>query len=99
MSDTCLKKSAPANPPRTLSFGFLREDGDFAILATLNNLDGHMSEESFHQLVDVIQHELNAHCDGLQVQPLVRADAPDYVYIDEGEIAFLNSGAGLAPAP
>jgi hypothetical protein len=39
---------------KTVSIGFNREDGDFAILATLNNNDGHLSDDAFHNIVQGI---------------------------------------------
>lgn len=67
---------------RTVSIGFMREDGDFAILATLNNKDDHLSDEDFGELVS---HVASTLCRKLmcEVQVLEREDVPDYVNLDE----------------
>ena len=35
----------------SVSIGYLREDGDFAILATLNNNDGYLLSNEFSALI------------------------------------------------
>ena len=63
---------------KTVSIGFYRTDGDFDLFATLNNLDGHMSEVDFNRLVD---HVASALCEATRqpVEVLEREDAPSYV--------------------
>jgi len=63
---------------QTVSIGFHRTDGDFDLFATLNNLDGHMSEVDFNRLVDHVASEL---CEATRqpVEVLEREDAPSYV--------------------
>jgi hypothetical protein len=64
---------------KTVSIGFQREDGDFAVLATLNNNDGDMTDDAFHALVRTVHISMvkfNAY-----VVVLERQDAPDYVSI------------------
>jgi hypothetical protein len=68
---------------KTVSIGYYREDGDFAILATLNNNDGLLSDQRFKQLIELVEGEYvellyNAH--GIVV--LERQDTPDYVEVD-----------------
>jgi hypothetical protein len=68
---------------KTVSIGYFREDGDFAILATLNNNDGLLSDQKFKQLIEAVENEYvellyNAH--GIVV--LERQDTPDYVEVD-----------------
>ena len=36
----------------TYTIGYHRDDGDFAVLATLNNNDGHMGDPSFADLLE-----------------------------------------------
>lgn len=66
---------------KTASIGYYREDGDFAIVATLNNNDGLMDDEAFAyvltKLAGMLTHESE--------QPmgiLERQDAPDYVNVE-----------------
>lgn len=66
---------------KTVSIGFDREDGDFAVLATLNNNDEHMSDEDFNAMVGEVASTL---CRKLvcEIVVLERQDAPDYVEIN-----------------
>ena len=68
---------------KTVSIGFYRDDGDFAILATLNNNDEHMSDNAFGDLIGYVASKL---CRQLVCEMVVleRQDTPDYVII-EGE--------------
>jgi hypothetical protein len=66
---------------RTATVGYTKNNGDFAIIAALNNNDGHLSDEDFKTLVDNI-----ATFYGWQFKPLEvleRQDTPDYITIDE----------------
>jgi len=67
---------------RTVSIGFMREDGDFAILATLNNEDKHLSHEDFNELVGHVAVTL---CCKLmrQIEVIEREDTPNHVNLDE----------------
>jgi len=65
---------------KTVSIGFTREDGDFAILATLNNNDGHLSSNAFHAIVQSVRTHIEAQV-GHSVSALERQDTPDYVSI------------------
>ena len=67
---------------KTVSLGFFREDGDFAILATLNNNDGHLTVEDFEGLVGDVASTL---CRKLvrEVVGLERQDTPDYVEVEQ----------------
>lgn len=66
---------------KTVSIGIMRDDGDFAILATLNNNDEHMSAEFFDQLVRGLTATLSREL-GEDVQSIERQDTPDYVCLD-----------------
>jgi hypothetical protein len=63
---------------KTVSIGFHREDGDFAILATLNNNDNHIDDDIFNELVKLMTMTLG-HATERHLVALERQDAPDYV--------------------
>jgi hypothetical protein len=65
---------------KTVSIGFTREDGDFAILATFNNNDEHINGESFDTIVQGVRTYIEAQV-GHKVSALERQDTPDYVAI------------------
>lgn len=65
---------------KTVSIGIMREDGDFAVLATLNNNDAHLAKEEFMKLVDEVASTLCRSL-GHQIDVLERQDTPDYVEI------------------
>ena len=60
----------------TVSIGYFRDDGDFALLATLNNNDGDIKH--FKLLVSDIKGMISD-CSGIECIALEREDAPDYV--------------------
>jgi len=66
---------------KTVSIGFMRDDGDFALFATLNNLDEHMKQDEFKKLVGSVASEL-CRATRREVQVLEREDAPDYVELN-----------------
>jgi len=66
---------------KTVSIGFMRDDGDLALFATLNNLDGHMKQDEFMELVKSVASEL-CRATRREVQVLEREDAPDYVELN-----------------
>lgn len=65
----------------TVSIGFFREDGDFAVLATLNNNDEHLGEDMFMVIVNLLASELCSSL-GRQIDVLERQDAPDYITVE-----------------
>jgi hypothetical protein len=67
---------------KTVSIGFTRDDGDFALFATLNNLDDYFSSYDFKELVHAVASELQA-ATQMQVEILEREDAPSYVVLDD----------------
>lgn len=67
---------------KTVSIGFTRDDGDFSLFATLNNLDDYFSSYDFKELVHAVASELQA-ATQMQVQILEREDAPSYVVLDD----------------
>ena len=66
---------------KTVSIGIMRDDGDLALFATMNNLDGYMSQAEFTNLVDSVASELRRTTKS-KVQVLEREDAPDYVELN-----------------
>ena len=67
---------------KTVSIGFTRDDGDFSLFATFNNLDDYFSSYDFKELVHAVASELQA-ATQMQVQILEREDAPSYVVLDD----------------
>lgn len=67
---------------KTVSIGIMRDDGDFAILATLNNNDGYLTQREFDRLVEDTVNYLNERITDV-VQYIERQDTPDYVSIEE----------------
>ena len=70
------------------TIGFQREDGDFQVLATLNNNDEHMAQESFEALVRTTRTLIGTLMDDMtEIVILERQDAPDYVTLhnEDGE--------------
>jgi hypothetical protein len=63
---------------RAVSIGFTRDDGDFELLATLNNSGDHLSDDDFGELVNEVASTL---CRRLvcQIDVLERNDAPDVI--------------------
>jgi hypothetical protein len=66
----------------TVSIGIMRDDGEFAILATLNNNDGHLSDALFAKQVIDLTNWYNEQVTDT-VQAIARQDAPDYVSTDD----------------
>ena len=68
---------------KTVSIGYFRDDGDFAILATLNNNDGLLSDQRFKQLVELVEGEyVEKLYYSHDIMVLERQDTPDYVEVD-----------------
>ena len=65
----------------TYSIGYYREDGDFAILATLNNNDGHYSPNRFNRIVSDMIDALEINSE--EIIALERQDTPDYITIEK----------------
>jgi hypothetical protein len=66
---------------KTVSIGFTRDDGDFALFATLNNLDEYFNSYDFKELVHAVASELQA-ATSMEVEILEREDAPSYVTLN-----------------
>ena len=67
---------------KTVSIGYHCACNDFAVLATLNNNDGHLTVEDFEGLVGYVASTL---CRKLvrEVVGLERQDTPDYVEVEQ----------------
>ena len=62
-----------------------RDDGDLALVATINNNDEHLSQDAFNKLLAVVaQHYIDVV--GSDVLILDRQDSVDYISLNEGEI-------------
>lgn len=72
----------------TCTIGFHGDDGDFQIVATLNNNDGIYADDVFsgivNNLLDALQNctDDNPH-NSREFAVLYRQDAPDYVSLDD----------------
>jgi hypothetical protein len=66
----------------TYTIGYHREDGDFAILVTLNN-DGHMGHSTFADLVERTRAQIASFMQPTPIVSIERQDAPDYITIEE----------------
>ena len=67
---------------KTVTIGYTREDGDFAVLATLNNNDEHMTDEAFEGVIATTV-RIWSHYTGQSIEVLERQDVPDYLTIEE----------------
>ena len=67
---------------KTVSIGLMRDDGDFAVLATFNNNDAHLSGADFDVIVDGVRAYIEA-MTKLPVIAIERQDTPDYVTLEE----------------
>jgi len=66
---------------KTVSIGFTRDDGDFALFATLNNLDEYFNSYDFKELIHAVASELKA-ATNRKVEILEREDAPSYITLN-----------------
>ena len=65
---------------KTVTVGFLREDGDIQALATLNNNDELVEERQFMRIAERVTQDLQAALGGeYNIKMFERHDAPDYV--------------------
>lgn len=62
---------------KVVSIGFVREDGDFQVLATLNNQDDIVPADKFKGMIDRITKTFIDN--GVDVVTLFRQDTPDYL--------------------
>ena len=64
---------------KTVSIGYFRDDGDFALLATLNNNDGDI--RLFEFMAEDLRRDISQST-GIDCIILEREDAPDFVTIN-----------------
>ena len=64
------------------SFGFTRADGDFELVATLNNSGKHMSDEVFTDFVNHVKLAFEYATNG-HIEVLERQDALDIVQLED----------------
>jgi hypothetical protein len=67
---------------QTVSIGYEREDGDFHIIATLNNNEELAEEADWDYAITAIASILK-NVTGISLAVLGRQDAPDFVNLDE----------------
>lgn len=67
----------------SVSIGYFRGDGAFAILATLNNKDEGIEENDFAIMVGIVSKLIAHFSPDCRIEVLEREDAPDYVEVDD----------------
>ena len=82
--------------PISASIGVERDDGDFAILGTLNNADSLMQPEEFKTIVRSLARNLAA-ATAEPVRAFERQDAPDYVTLG-GDERLIVEAVDATPA-
>lgn len=66
---------------KTSTIGFYREDGDFQILATLNNNDDLITREQFNEINNRVCAMLTKYTEEYIIC-FERQDTPDYISLD-----------------
>lgn len=67
---------------RTVTIGFLRDDGDIQVLATLHNNDELLPEEIFAAVTDGLVRKFSRYITE-EISVFEREDAPDYITLEE----------------
>jgi hypothetical protein len=84
----------------TAAIGFHRDDGDFQLLATLNNNDELIAPDQFADIVHFVRDQLQTALSAqgeYTLAVLERQDAPDYVTLDEDDVhAILSAKRSIA---
>ncbi len=75
-------KNLKANEPITI--GYMRDDGDLQVLATLNNVDEVIPHDVYLNLAQTLCVVLEG--TGEKIIAVNRWDTPDYVNLDEDEM-------------
>jgi hypothetical protein len=83
----CYSKQYASFDPRTdctASIGYIREDGDFAVLATVNNHDGALSSAEYLKMIKYMLNMFSKsdNKQGDKILVLAREDATDYVSLE-----------------
>ncbi len=66
------------------TIGFVRDDGDFEVLAALNNGSDAISDEVFTALTMHLVSILRTETEDDTIHAMYRQDIPDVVQLDEG---------------
>lgn len=79
---------------QTVSIGYIRDDGDFRILATLNNVDDEYTHAEFAIIVSSVSSCLHrALHDDFGVLPpldiLERQDTPDHITLEDSQCPII----------
>lgn len=67
----------------SVSIGYFRDDGAFAILATLNNKDESIDKNEFAVVIGLVSKIVAHFAPDFHIEVLEREDAPDCVEIDD----------------
>jgi hypothetical protein len=68
---------------KTLTVGFFREDGDFEVVATFNNLGQHLSNQHFVKFVNDYIDNYDNYSSTHALEVFVREDAPDIIFEED----------------
>ena len=82
------KFKTPQLPQKTITFGFIRDDGDLQILGTLNNNDEYLTTDQFNELVALTlayYNENPAVAMHEEVKAYYREDTVDYAELAHDE--------------
>ena len=72
---------------KSLAIGYYREDGDFAVLSTVNNNDDHLSTEDYMALVQYITDTLSVSLEW-SIMAVDLDIVPDYVTTTPSVVYF-----------
>jgi hypothetical protein len=76
-------KNLKANEPITI--GYIRDDYDFQILATLNNVDEVIDKDVYLETAQLLVNTFKLST-GEEIIAVNRWDTPDYITLDEDEV-------------
>ena len=76
-------KNLKANEPITI--GYIRDDYDFQILATLNNVDEVIDKDVYLETARLLVNTFKLST-GEEIIAVNRWDTPDYITLDEDEV-------------
>lgn len=76
-------KNLKANEPITI--GYMRDDGDLQVLATLNNVDEVIDKDVYLETAQLLVNTFKLST-GEEIIAVNRWDTPDYITLDEDEV-------------
>ena len=85
-------KNLKANQPITI--GYIRDDGDLQILATLNNVDEVIAKDVYLETAQSLVNTFKLST-GEEIIAINRWDTPDYLTLDDDEMKGINHGKCL----